>query len=173
VAIQSCGENACRTRLLDAGGQLVGSVDDSGLGALIGLDGDRMVSYAACRGLPCPIVATDTRTGLQHTLVANGGPAVISITSAGPRLVDETVVGTERRLRSTSLVDSSSSDLGPVPAGLALLVTADRAGSATLVPPGWAVLAGDGRLPGDPASSHALLRRLPDGLTVPIDEAIR
>ncbi len=167
VAIQSCGENACRTRLLDATGQLVGSVDDSGLGGLIGLDGDRVVSYAACRGLPCPIVATDARTGLQRILVADGGPAVISLTSAGARLVDETVVGTERRLRSTSLVDSSSSDLGPIPPGLALVVTADRAESATLVPPGWAVLATDGRLPADPTRAAALLRRLPDGLTVP------
>ncbi len=172
IAIQSCGQNACRTRLLDGRDQTVGSIEDAGLGGLIGFDGDLVVSYAACRGLPCPIVATDVRSGLQRIVVTDGGPAVISATPAGPRLVDETFAGDEMRLRSTSLADGTSSDLGPIPAGERLLVTADRAGSGTAIPPGWTLLAPDGRLPADLASPRALLRRLPDGLTVPIDEAI-
>jgi hypothetical protein len=172
IAVESCGENACRTRLLDGADRTVGSVVDPGLGGLIGFDGDRVVTYASCRGLPCPIVATDVRSGLQRLVLADGGPAVIADTPDGRRLVDEVASGTEVRLRSTSLAGGASSDLGPLPVDQRLLVTADRAGSGIDIPPGWAVLAPDGRLPADPSSPRALLRHLPDGLTVPIDEAI-
>jgi hypothetical protein len=47
------------------------------------------------------------------------------------------------------------------------------AGAATLVPDGWVLLALDGRLPTASTSLRPQLRRIPDGITVPLDEAIR
>jgi hypothetical protein len=173
VGVESCGEIACRTRLLDPEGGLVASIDDPALGPLVGIDGDTVLNYGACRGLPCPIFATDARSGSQHAVVADGGPAVILQTSVGSQLVDEASVGVDRRLRSTDVASGAASDLGPMPSGQALLPTPDRASSGTRIPRGWVVLAPDGRLPGGTSSPGALLRHVPDGLTVPIDEAIR
>ena len=112
--------------------------------------------------------------GSQHAVVTDGGPAVILQTSAGSRLVDEASVGRDRRLRSTDVANGAASDLGPMPSGQALLPTADRASSATRVPPeAGSSSRPDGRLPAGTSSPRALLRHVPDGLTVPIDEAIR
>ena len=47
-----------------------------------------------------------------------------------------------------------------------------RAPRPTL-PPGWVLLAPDGRLPSDPTAPRPILRHLPDGLAVPLDEAVR
>jgi hypothetical protein len=173
VAVESCGEIACRTRLLDPAGGVIGSLDDPTLGPLVGVDGDTLLSYGACRGLACPVIATNVRSGSQRVVVADGGPAVVLATPGGPRLVDETSLGRERRLRATDVANGDTADLGAIPAGQALLPTPDRASSATRVPPGWVVLGPDGRLPAGASSPGAFLRRVPDGLTVPIDEAIR
>jgi hypothetical protein len=172
VAVESCGEIACRTRLLHPDGG-VASMEDPTLGPLVGVDGETVVSYGACRGLPCPIIATDARSGIQNVVVADGGPAVIVTTSAGPRLVDEVISGSDRRLRVTDLANGVASDLGAIPSGDALVATPDRASSGTRIPPGWIVLAPDGRVPAHAAAHGALLRHVPDGLTVPFDEAIR
>ena len=45
--------------------------------------------------------------------------------------------------------------------------------SATRLPPGWVLLAPDGRLPVDPTDHRPQLRHIPDGATVPLDEATR
>ena len=67
LAIQSCGEVACRTRVIAPGGGPARLLDAPDLGLLVGLDGDRVVTYASCRGLPCPIVSTDLATGRATT----------------------------------------------------------------------------------------------------------
>src|SRR6185369_11718357 len=65
LAIQSCGEVACRTRIVrpdpTAATTNETMLDAPDLGLLVGVDGDDVVTYAACRGLPCPIVVTDLR----------------------------------------------------------------------------------------------------------------
>ena len=45
--------------------------------------------------------------------------------------------------------------------------------SATRLPAGWVLLAPDGRLPVDPTDHRPQLRHIPDGTTVPLDEATR
>ena len=41
------------------------------------------------------------------------------------------------------------------------------------MPAGWVLLAPDGRLPADPSTVRPQLRHVPDGTTVPLDEALR
>ena len=64
-------------------------------------------------------------------------------------------------------------DLGPVPNDLGLESAAAVPGTATTLPPGWVLLAPDGRFPSDPTAPRPILRHLPDGQAVPLDEAVR
>lgn len=173
LAVQSCGEVACRTRIIGFDGRSNQELAEPDLGLLAGFDGDRIVTYGACRGLPCPIVATDLTTDAHQVLAADGGLAVVVATSDGPRLVHETFEAAGLRLRSVALNGGSAIDLGPLPAGLRLQATPDRAGSATRLPIDWILLVPDGRLPIDAASLRPQLRHLPDGATVQLDEVVR
>ncbi|HEV8402466.1 MAG TPA: hypothetical protein VGQ31_05475 [Candidatus Limnocylindrales bacterium] len=173
LAVQSCGDVACRTRVVDPSGGPTGTLDAPDLGGLIGLDGDRLVTYAACRGLPCPIVSTDLGTGARTMLVPEAGPAVVVATDDGARLVAETGFGDARALRSVTLDGGGADDLGRIPDDLALQAGAAVAGSATELPPGWVLLAPYGRMPADGSTAGSRLRHLPDGATVPLAEAAR
>lgn len=173
LAVQSCGESACRTRIIRPDGGQTVTLDAPGLGPLVGLDGDRVVTYGACRGLPCPIVSTDVRTGARRVLAPDSGLAVVVQTSNGSRLVHEVGAGATGGLRVVSLDGGSSADLGPLPAGLRLHPVAARAEAATRLPPDWVLLAPDGRIPGDGALDRLRLRHVPDGSTVPFEEALR
>ena len=90
LAVQSCGEFACRTRLIDPRGGVAQMLDEPDLGLLVGVDGDSIVTYADCRGLPCPIVSTDIATGERRTVADAAGAATLIATDDGPRLVHET-----------------------------------------------------------------------------------
>jgi len=173
LAVQSCGELACRTRIVAFDGRPVQELGEPDLGLLAGFDGDRVVTYGACSGLPCPIVATDLTSGARTILAAEAGLAVVIATSDGPRLVHETFDVAGLGLRSVELDGGSAVDLGPLPAGLRLHVTPDRAGSATRLPVDWILLAPEGRLPIDAGSPRPQLRHLPDGVTVQLDEVVR
>ena len=110
--------------------------------------------------------------GASGSWSRDGGPAVVS-RRRRPRLVDETSRARSARLRATSLagrrVVRPRADTGRSAA----------AGHRRRVRVGHRRPARVGRArPGRPPScrsrrSRALLRRVPDGLTVPIDEAIR
>jgi hypothetical protein len=173
LAVQSCGEVACRTRVIDPGGGPIVLLDAPDLGALVGFDGNRLVSYAACRGLPCPIVSTDLATGHRVTLASTAGPAVVVATTDGARLVDESPTASRRDLRSVALDGGAPTNVGPIPDGLALVPGPVLAGSATRLPAGWVLLAPAGRLPLDGRSGDTRLRHIPDGATVPLAEAAR
>ena len=173
LAVQSCGEVACRTRIIGFDGRPDRELAEPDLGLLAGFDGDRMVTYAACRGLPCPIVATDLTTGVRQILSADAGLAVVVATSDGPRLVHEAADAAGLRLRSVALDGQSASDLGPLPDGFRLQATPDRAGSATRLPLDWILLSPDGRLPLEAAALRPRLRHFPDGATVQLDEVTR
>ncbi|MEA2610416.1 MAG: hypothetical protein QOG32_142 [Chloroflexota bacterium] len=172
LAVQSCGEVACRTRVISSEGigQTLASPD---LGTLIGLDGDRAITYAACRGLPCPIVSTDLQTGRRQTIAAAAGLAVVIPTPDGVRVVHEDVGPAGRRLHGLAPDGGFATDLGPLPDGLRLQPSAVGAGAATRLPPGWVLLAPEGRLPLDPVATRSQLRHLPDGSTVDYAEAVR
>ena len=173
LAVQSCGEVACRTRVLAPGGGPPATLDDPDLGLLVGFDGDRLVTYAACRGLPCPIVSTDLRTRRPPVLAPAAGPAVVVATPDGARLVHEVGAGSRpttcARSRSTAGRDRSRAD----PRRPSAPSRRRPAGGATRLPAGWVLLAPDGRLPADASTHRPQLRHIPDGTTVPLDEALR
>ena len=173
LAIQSCGEAACRVRIVAPGPASALTLDAPDLGLLIGLDGDSVVTYGACRGFPCPIVSTDVQRGGRRVLAEAAGPAVVVRADDGIRLVHEQETATGRVLRSILLDGSVPLDLGPLPDGLELHATSSRTDAATRIPAGWVLLAPDGRLPADRSAHRPQIRHIPDGITVTLDEAAR
>jgi hypothetical protein len=173
LAVQSCGETACRTRVFAPRDGTTALLDDPELGLLVGLVGDRLVTYGACRGWPCPIVSTDLGKRERQVLAEASGAAVVVAAPGGVRLVHELQVGSARNLRSVAFDGSPPADLGPIPDDLRLHPTPVHAGGATRLPAGWVLLAPDGRLSVEGTSGRAQLRHIPDGKTVPLAEAVR
>ncbi len=173
LAIQSCGEAACRVRVLDTTSGLVSLVDDPGIGALVALDDDRLVTYETCPGWPCPIVAVDVETGHRQALADAAAASVVVSTSDGPRLVHEVIDGPGVRLRSVALDGSVSDDLGPLPDGLRLQGNPLATDAATRVPDGWVLVTPDGRLSAAGPGSQTQLRHVPDGASVQLQEVSR
>jgi hypothetical protein len=149
------------------------TLDSPELGTIVGLDGDRAVTYEACRGLPCPIVSTDLRTGDRRLLAEAAGLAVVIPSTEGARLIHENGGGSNRGLRSVGADGNGPHELGSLPEDLRLQPSAVRADAATDLPVGWVLLAPDGRIPVDPSTDRPQLRHVPDGSTVPLDEALR
>jgi hypothetical protein len=172
LAIQSCGEMACRTRVVDPDGGMR-TVVDPDLGTLVGLDGDRLVTYAACAGFPCPVVSTDLSSGARSTLADAAAVAILTATPDGSRLVHEVVTESGSSLRSVSLDGSSVADLGQLPAGLRLHATSEIAGTGTRVAPGWVLLTPEARIPDIGPNGQTQLRQVQDGTTVQFDEVAR
>ena len=172
MAIQSCGENACRTRVVEPATGALHEVDDPDLGSAVGLADGRLVSYLACRSLPCPVVVIDPSTGARRTLAPDAGPAVVIATDDGARLVYERLVGSRISLFTVPLDGSEGRDLGALPAGLNLHMDANRSADGLDAPAGWVLLAPEGRMPSHPAAAP-LLRHIPDGRTVAVDEVTR
>ena len=173
LAVQSCGQIACRIRIIATGGGPIVTLDDPDLGPIVGLDGDIAVTYEACRGLPCPILATDLWTGDRRVLAPAAGLAVVIPTADGARLVHEVGSGSDRRMLSVAPSGDGALDLGLIPDDLRLHPSPVRANAATSLPAGWVLLAQDGRLPADPTDDRPQFRHVPDGSTVPLDEALR
>ncbi len=173
LGVQSCGESACRTRVIDPANGATRTIAEPDLGTMIGLDGDLLVTYTACPGLPCPIAAIDLQTGSRQILVDAGAVAVVISTPDGPRLVHEILDDAGLALRSIALDGSSVVELGRLSDGLRLHPTVDRAEAATRLPSGWALLAVDGRIPADGPANRTELRHVPDGTAVQLDEVTR
>lgn len=173
LGVQSCGESACRTRVMDPAGGTRQTVAEPDLGTLVGLEGDVLVTYAACPGFPCPIVAVNLATGTRKLLTERGAVAIVITTPDGPRLVYEHFDDSGIALRSVALDGSSPSDLGPLPDGLRLHAIPGIAEAATRVPSGWVLLASNGRLSFSGPDAQTRLRHIPDGTTVQLHEVAR
>jgi hypothetical protein len=173
LAIQSCGELACRTRVVETATGSVRLVDDPDLGPAIGVSDGRLVAYLACRGTPCPIVAFDVGTGIRRILVADSGPAVLTATDAGPRLVHRASSVAGPILRSLALDGRDDRMLGPIPDGLDLLTDPTWSEAGAGRPDGWVVLVPHGRMPRNPADSGLLLRHALDGRSATLEEVTR
>jgi hypothetical protein len=145
LGVASCGERACRVRVLDpATGRTAGF---EGTGPLLGAHGDLGVALGACTGLPCPIESVDLRTGRHATLVDGAGPAALG----DGVLVFEAIDG------SLAALDLASGRRGIVAADHALLPvrrTSSATGGAE-TPAGSLLLAPDGRL-GRPSDGRRL-----------------
>ncbi len=173
LAIQTCGQVACRTRLLDPSDGSSRLVDDPALGLLVGVTRDRLIAHEACRGFPCPLVATDLASGDRQVLAEDAGPAVLASDGGATRVVHETAAGAGRRLRAIAADGSIATDLGAIPDGLALGGTGGDSDGGLRLPSGWVLLAPDGRLPLDSVDPRLTLRQVRDGRAVRLDEVPR
>src|SRR4029077_10764940 len=87
LAVQSCTDLACLTRIFDLahpGGAPV-ILRGAKQGPLLGFAGHDLVTWAACVGNPCAIFAWDLRTQQPRQLVAGADAA--ALTRDGRRLV--------------------------------------------------------------------------------------
>ena len=172
LASQSCAELACRTRLIDPQTGATTTVAGIDQGRMVGVADGRLVTYLACRGLPCPIVAVDIATGARQILTTNGGQAVLVRTEAGPRLVHERGAGPQATLRSIALDGTAAREIGPLPDGLGLVGSVDGSQVTAAIPAGWFLLAPTDAAParGGPSAS---LRHLSDGQTISLPGVTR
>lgn len=170
LGIASCGEAACRLRVLDTIAGSIRTVADPDLGELVGLSADRAAMRGACRGLPCPILGVELDGGDVSVLAASAGTADLVVDDAG-----RAVVAFEH--------DGPGGQLSVVPLGGVepatqtidlpddLHITDHDAVVAVDLPPGWILLARPGA-PDDAAAwiRDARVRRLADGAIRPLDE---
>lgn len=162
LAVTSCGEVACRFRLLDSETMALRTVADPRFGPLVGIADDRLVVHGACRGLPCPLFAVDARSGMAPLLAEDAGLATLVVDAAGHALVVHEVGGSADRLARTTLDGTRVGFLDAPTDGYRVVGPGAGAGAET--PSGWFLLGPDGRLPASP-SNEARLQRIADGQT--------
>jgi hypothetical protein len=172
LAVQSCGEVACRVRILEPLGGRVRLVANPALADVVGLDGDRLVAHGACRGLPCPLVSIDVVTGSSLVLDPAAGQAVLSRDADGRTVVVHEVGVGGDQLRLVGLDGRGSQLLDGDPEGRLVVAGPARSGSGAEHAPGWLLFGPDGRLPID-GSLPPILRHVPDGRAVQLDEVSR
>ncbi len=168
LAVISCGEVACRTRVLDAATALVRTVADPQFGGFVGLADDRVVVRGACPGLPCSLVAVDLRNGASRVLDEAAGLAMLVVGADGQAVIVHEAGAEGGALRTVTL-DGVAVGAFLAPDGLRPVSQLD--GSGAEVPPGWLVLAPDGQLPSNPGPD-VRAQRLADGQTNRLDEVL-
>lgn len=174
LVVQSCGMTSCRTRFLAVVSGRVRTVGAADQGELIGAVAGRLIAYAACRGLPCPILSIDAATGDSRTLVDTAGLARVVPTDDGAAVIHEIVSRHAVAGEAVALaaVDPTTGDRRPVGgsvSGMRLVADATRSLGGTRLPRGWALLTPDGRPAADEPS---ILIRVADGATVALPEVL-
>jgi hypothetical protein len=171
LAVQSCGEVACRVRWLDLATGATGRIADPTLGDLVGLTADRLVVRAACRGLPCPIGDVSLRSGAMHTLVRSAGQAVLGRGLFGRVEVVYEPDAAGRSVRSIGVDGTRDRLLATELDGQRLIAGQAWAGGHVTLPEAWLALGVDGR----PPLGHATptFRRIVDGRSVLLPEVSR
>ena len=169
LVVQSCGEVACRFRVLDPRSGSVDTVADPQLGDAVVVDADHVVAYDACRGLPCPLVSVARRDGSRRVLAAEAGQATaVRDTTDGALVVFESEVD-GGILRRSALDGSGAHDLPFAADGRRLVAGPARAAGAGERRTGWLLLSPDGR-PSSGGPFGSILRRISDGQAVSTDE---
>jgi hypothetical protein len=170
LAIESCGELACRTRIFDPAVGSLQTIAETDLGEVVGLTSDELATYGACTGWPCPIFTINLETGRRRVIADGAAVAVLAVTSDGPRVVHEVLGESGVSLLAVSLDGAVVTDLGRVPDGHRLHAAAGHAGSATEIPAGWVLVGPDGRIPDSGPTAQIQLRHIADGITVQFQE---
>jgi hypothetical protein len=127
LAVQSCTDLACLTRIFDLSKSGAAPVILRGQdqGPLLGFAGTEIVTWAACLGNPCAVVAWDIANGHSRQLAA--GAEAASLTHDGRRLVARLASETGARLAEIDVATAHSSKLRGVPAGASPLATGPSA----------------------------------------------
>jgi hypothetical protein len=146
------------------------------LGETLGLSDDRLLSFGACAGLPCPILQTDIGLGVRRRLVVADGTAIVTSVLGSARLAFEALDESgQLDIRAMDPATGEIRSLGTIAMpGLRLLAPAARSLSSIRLPAGQVALGPDGRWPkvadGPPGT---FLLRLADGLLTPLTGDLR
>jgi hypothetical protein len=171
LAVQSCAETGCRTRLVDLAVGTTRELGDPSHGDVVGIAGARLILHQACDGLPCPLLSVDIQTGRGVALEDSAGQAVVVLDADGrPAVVRE---GDDDRMLWVSGVDGHDRRaVAGVLAGRRLVAGPARTGGAMEGAPDLIVLGPDGRLPAD-GSVMPIIQRLADGASGGLVEVSR
>ncbi len=174
LAVQSCGAFECRTRLLDTATGRISEFDQPGQGELLGVTPDALVSYAACPGTPCPIVAIDRLAGTVRMLAQGAVSATLVNDGGDSTVVLETpaVAGEPSTIRAVALDGTSRSVAVASEPDDRLLPAGSRSLAALESPQGWVVVSRE-RLTAPGGPSPARLVRLVDGATMQLEGVVR
>jgi hypothetical protein len=152
LAVQSCLDRGCLTRIVDLGAPSLPAMVVRGgrQGPLLGFAGNRLITWAACDGFPCAVLAWDPASAAPTELVAAAtaagltaeGRLLVAMSTDGsaehPLVVDLTT-GAVRGLHGLAPGDRPIAVGGLAGAGLELapdqLAVAQRAGDAHAVRP--------------------------------------
>ena len=147
LAVQSCTDLACLTRVFDLAhpGAAPRIIRGDGQGPLLGFAGPSLVTWAACVGDPCPVLAWDLVSGRPHQLAAGADAA--ALTGDGRRLVAYLASENGGRLTEIDVASGRSTRLRGVPAGSRPLAMGPGANTGLEVLPDEVALAIPG---GDP-----------------------
>jgi hypothetical protein len=172
LAVQSCGEVACRFRLLDVRSGSTTLVADPSLGSLVGVADGHVVARGACRGLPCPLVGLPRNRGPRVTLDEAAGQAVLIRDAAGRSVIVHELGGDPTALRAVRPDGRETRALSVPTDGRRLVGPPGWSGGAIEATDGWIAVGPDGRLElaGD---RPAMFRHVTDGRTVPLSEVPR
>jgi hypothetical protein len=94
LSVQSCGGQACRTRLLNVASGSITTFDAPGQGQIIGVTPTHLVTYGDCLGLPCAVLSTDLSTAATASLADEAWSAALVAADGGPVVQIETAAGT-------------------------------------------------------------------------------
>jgi hypothetical protein len=151
LAVQSCHPDACVTRIVDLATGDLGVLAREGQGPIVGFSGRQLVTWAACHGLPCPVVAWDVRGGSEHTLALEASGAALSgdgrrlvITRSGAAGEGELVAidvrtGGARSLGAGAVDDLPLSGAAGVAAGMEIVGASVAIGHVGSIPTPWAL----------------------------------
>ncbi len=170
LVVGSCGETACRYRIVPAAGPVM-AIADPTLGSSVGLAGDRLVAREACRGLPCPIVSLDVRGRGRAIVADSAGRAILGRDGTGRSVVVYEHDPEGSVLEATTPDGQGVVELAAPPPGLRLVADARWSGGAAEHPADRLLFGPDGRLPID-GSRRALLRQIVGGSPVALDEVL-
>jgi hypothetical protein len=92
LAIQSCGFEACRTRVLNPTAGTLQAADRPH-GQLIGLTKDLLVAFDTCPDLPCALESVDRASGAISSLGIEAFSADLELVGGSPLLVADTPAG--------------------------------------------------------------------------------
>jgi hypothetical protein len=127
LAVQSCADLGCLTRIFDFGHSAEAPLVVQGVaeGPMLGFAGRTLVTWAACPGYPCAILAWDPATSRSRNLLSAASAA--AMTADGRRLV---AIDADATGSHTVVLDPSSghlSRLRGLAAGLRPLATGANA----------------------------------------------
>lgn len=169
LVVTSCGEIACRYRVVPAAGGAVTTIADSSLGSFVGMSDGRLIARGACRGLPCPLVSRAVGGDAIVTLDAATGPAVLSRDADGRSVV---VHERETELLAVRPDGSDARPLAAAPDGFRLVAGVAWSSSGAEHPPDRLLFGPDGRVPLD-AGRPAILRSVDATESLPLGEVLR